>query len=125
MGRGNPYEKISEAEDQVNCEQLRALEEAKARAAYPGHRRPPARPPERREVPAEVQFEIASDTVTVTTDLGVARAVGVPNRLSWAFAAASASRSNEARRWASVSTSVSRSPSSTVRFKSGCVSSQG
>ena len=31
------------------------------------------RPPERREVTAEVQFEIAPNTVTDTTDLGTAR----------------------------------------------------
>ena len=31
------------------------------------------RPPERREVPAEVQFEVAPKTVTDTTDLGTAR----------------------------------------------------
>ena len=31
------------------------------------------RPPERREVPAEVQFEVARDTVTDTADLGTAR----------------------------------------------------
>jgi hypothetical protein len=32
-----------------------------------------ARPPERRQVPAEVQFEIARNAVTDTTDLGTAR----------------------------------------------------
>src|SRR6202021_360898 len=31
------------------------------------------RPPERREVPAEVQFEVARDAVTDITDLGTAR----------------------------------------------------
>ena len=31
------------------------------------------RPPERREVPAEVPFEVARKTVTDTTDLGTAR----------------------------------------------------
>jgi hypothetical protein len=31
------------------------------------------RPPERREVPAEVQFEVARKTVTDITDLGPAR----------------------------------------------------
>ena len=34
------------------------------------------RPPERREVPAEVQFEVAPNTVTDTTDLGTAMRPG-------------------------------------------------
>ena len=69
------------------------------------------RPPERREVPTEVQFEVARNAVTQTADLVPARlctgqrqhwedyfvaqlelaAVGVPKRLIWAFAVASVS----------------------------------
>jgi hypothetical protein len=94
------------------------------------------RPPERRQVPAEVQFEVARNAVTDIADLGSARlctgqgqqweeqvvarlklrSCRRPEPIDLGFAAASVSRSNEARRRTSASTNESRWSWSSVRF---------